>query len=127
MKITVDEARAYLAHPSQQIYDARPEVLPEDGVEYYAAGPVCGMFHRFGWNGVWMAHYAVKPEGWGRLVAPANEILNEFWDAERPERIIGWTPGENRAALAFSKRLGFVIDGQLDLPSGKIIMQGWAK
>lgn len=127
MKITVDQARTYLAHPSQQIYNSKPEVLPETGVEYYAVGPVCGMFHRAAWPGVWMAHYAVKPDKWGHLVPPAKRVLSEFWDTERPDRIIGWTPKENRAALAFSKRLGFVIDGEMNLPSGKIIMQGWAK
>ena len=127
MKITVDEARQYLAHPSQQIMDARPETLPVEGVEYYAVGPICGMFHRDHWPGVWMAHYAVKPEGWGLLTAPAKQILNEFWEAERPERIVGWTPASNRAALAFSKRIGFVVDGEMNLPSGKVIMQGWAK
>lgn len=127
MRITVDEAREYLADKSQQIYDAKPEILPEVGVEYYADGPVCGMFHPAFWPGVWMAHYAVKPKEWGHLVTPAKRVLNEFWDTERPQRIIGWTPEGNRAALAFSKRLGFVVDGEMNLPSGKIIMQGWAK
>lgn len=127
MKITVDEAREYLRHKSQQIMGATPENLPSDGVKYYAHGPVCGMFHRTFWPGVWMAHYAVKPEGWGFLTTPARAVLNEFLEAEGPERIIGWTPESNRAAMAFARRLGFVEDGRMPLPGGAIIMQGWAK
>jgi hypothetical protein len=126
VKIDVEAAREYLAHPSQQTMGARPDNLPEAGVEYYAQGPICAMFHPSFWPGVWMAHYAVKPEGWGGLIAPARALLREFWRAESPKRIIGWTPESNRAALAFSRRLGFVVDGRMPLRGATIIMQGWA-
>ena len=123
MKITVDEARAYFAHPSQQIEGLTADNLPAD-VEYWAHGPICGAFHLF-WPGVWMAHYGAKPEAWGNLILPARRVLREFWAAKQPERIVGWTKASNRHAVAFAKRIGFEIDGTMPLPGGTIVMQGW--
>ncbi len=127
MKITVDEAREYFAHKSQQLGGITPETLPDEGFFYYADGHVCGVFHRAAWPGVFMAHYGVKPEGWGNTVKPALNILNEFWDEHGPERIIGWTAADNKRALSLARRLGFVRDGEIPLPSGNVIMQGWTK
>jgi hypothetical protein len=125
MRISVDEARDYFAHPSQQLMMV-PEDLPE-GLEYWADGPICGVFHLALWPGVWMAHYGVKPEGWGRLDAHAKAILSEFWDAMSPVRIIGWTDSKNRRAVSFARRIGFVVDGRMPVPDGEIVMQGWSK
>jgi RimJ/RimL family protein N-acetyltransferase len=125
MRITVDDARAYFAHPSQQrasMIDA--DDLPAEGVEYWAKDGVCGLFHPANWQGVWMAHYGVKPEAWGHAIAPAKAILTAFWNEKQPARVIGWTKESNRAALAFARRLGFTVDGRMDLPE-PVIMQGW--
>ena len=127
MKITVDEARAYFAHKSQQLGGITPETLPEEGFIYYADGHVCGVFHRAPWPDVYMAHYGVKPEGWGNTLEPSLRILNEFWNDVQPERIIGWTPASNKRAIAFAKRLGFVRDGEMPLNGENLIMQGWTK
>ena len=121
MKISVDAAREYFAHPSQRRFGLAPDDLPE-GIEYWARGPVCGAFHQAFWPGVWMGHFGVKPEGWGRLVVPAKEVIAEFSKALRPARIIGWVESDNAAAIAFTKRLGFKIDGEMDPPG--VIMFG---
>lgn len=123
MRITRDEARAFFAHPSQQLGGLSPDNLPD--VEYWADGGICGAFHLALWPGVWMAHYGVKPDHWGRLDAPAKRVLTEFWQARQPQRIIGWTLASNRHALAFAKRIGFTIDGTMPLQGDALIMQGW--
>lgn len=125
MKITADEAREYLLHPTQQVYGLTPEKLPEFGVEYYADGPLCGMFHASHWPGVWQFHIGAKPEGWGHLVAPARRILRTFWDEQNPVRVTAWIEERNRLTLALARRVGFRIDGKLPLPGGAIIMNGW--
>lgn len=126
-KITVNQAREYFTDPSQQLHGITDKNLPDEGFEYWADGPVCGVFHRVAWPGVFMCHYGVKPEGWGKLVKPAKRILEAFWGEHNPKRLIGWTPDTNTAALGFAKRLGFTIDGEMDLGEVKIIMQGWVK
>lgn len=127
MRISVEAAREYFADPTQQkASDITPDTLPEGpDFQYWAAGGVCGIFHRAPWPGVWMGHYGVKPEAWGKTTAPAQQILRAFWDSERPELIIGWTKADNRAALAFARRLGFRIHGEMNLPTGKVIEQSW--
>ena len=125
MIITVDEARAYFAHPSQQLGGLSPDNLPTDGVEYWADEGICGAFHLAMWPGVYMAHYGVNPQAWGRLEAPAKRILTAFWQARQPQRIIGWTLASNRHAMSFAKRIGFTVDGQMPLSTDTLIMQGW--
>lgn len=120
----MDEARAFWSHPSQQLLIV-PDDLPDEGFEYWADGPVCGAFHRTFWPDVFMAHYGVKPEGWGRATIPARRILRRFWGVHGPQRIIGWTDSRNRAALAFARRLGFEIDGEMPMKNGAVVMQGW--
>jgi hypothetical protein len=125
-RLSVDEARAFWAHPSQHVGGSTPETLPDgDGVQYWASGPICGVFHLAPWPGVWMAHYGAKPEGRGRLIPHARAVMLAFWEAEQPERVIGWTRVDNRLAVAFARRLGFVVDGRMALPSGDLILQGW--
>lgn len=124
-QISVDEAREYFADRSQQQASRiTPETLPDEGFEYWADEGVCGAFHKAPWQGVWMAHYGVKPEQWGRTTEPARRILRAFWAHHQPERIVGWTLESNRAALAFARRIGFEIDGRMDLVE-PVVMQGW--
>ncbi|MBY6005374.1 GNAT family N-acetyltransferase [Salipiger bermudensis] len=124
-QLTAIEAAPFFEHKSQRLFDLDPYALPEEGFEYWADQHVCGVFHKMPWPGVWGGHYGVKPEGWGRSTEPAKRILRAFWDAHECERIIGWTPESNRAAIAFARRLGFVKDGTMPLGSGNLIMQGW--
>lgn len=121
MRITREAAREYFAHPSQQI-DVNPESLPGDPVQYWAQDGVCVMFHPSFWPGVWMAHYAVKPEVWGKTVSPALEILSAFWNACEPDLIIGWTDERNRQAISFSRRLGFKEIGTMQ---NGVVTQEW--
>ena len=113
MRITVDEARAYFAHPSQQVLGASPETIPEQGVEYWADGPVCIALHGTAHPDVWMAHLAVMPDARGRLVEPAKRILTAFWVEHQPRRIVAWIEEHRRAAIAFAHRLGAVEHGRI--------------
>jgi RimJ/RimL family protein N-acetyltransferase len=72
-----------------------------------------------------MAHHGCKPEGWGKAVGAARAGLAAFWGDVSPELIIGWTAKDNRAALAFARRVGFFETGVLRLESGDVITQGW--
>lgn len=74
-----------------------------------------------------MVHFAVKPEGRGVALPHAKALLHEFWEDREPMRIIGWTPSNLRAAIAFARRAGFVEDGRMPLPNGELIMSGWVK
>lgn len=123
MRITPDEASAYFAHPSQ--HGNLPfDDLPGEPFEYWATGGVCGVFHPTFWPGVWMAHYGVKPEVWGRTQEPAKAILAAFHAAREPLLVIGWTDAKNRAALAFCKRLGFQEMGTMPVGDG-VVMTRW--
>ena len=121
MQISVDEARGYFAHPSQQI-GVTPETLPEDGVEYWADGDVCLIFHETAAGDVWMVHLAAKPEGMGHLVEPTQRVLAEFWAAKHPRRIVTWIDEHRRAAIALAKKAGGVVDGQFP----GTVMLGWS-
>ena len=125
MRITVAAARAYFAHPSQQVFGITPDSLPDEPFEYWADGPICGVFHLAPFPNVWMLHFAAKPEGFGHLVEPSKRVLREFWNEKKPERIVGWTPARFSGAVALTRRVGFVEDGRLPLPSGEVIMSGW--
>ena len=125
-QLSAAAARPFFDHPTQRRGAAvDPADLHDNGIFYRALGGVCGAFHLAPWPGVWMAHYGVQPSSWGRAVEPARLILRAFWAEQQPDRIIGWTKESNRAALAFARRVGFTVDGRLDLPSGTVIMQGW--
>lgn len=126
MRITVDEAREYFAHPSQQVFGIKPEYLPGDPFEYWADGPLCGVVHPSFWPRVWVVHFAAKPEGWGHVTEPAKRLLREFWEEKQPDRLIGWTPANLRGALALTRRVGFIEDGRLPLPGGDVVMSGWS-
>jgi RimJ/RimL family protein N-acetyltransferase len=121
VRITADEAREYFAHPSQKT-GIDPDNLPGDPVQYWAEGGVCGLFHPSFWPDVWMGHYAVKPEVWGKTIEPARAILLEFWEAASPQLIIGWTDQNNRQALKFARRLGFKEIGTM---RNGVVTQEW--
>ena len=127
MRITVDAARDYFTDiTQQQETSVTPETLPEGPeYQYWAKDGVCGVFHAAHWPNVWMAHYGVMTSAWGKTRSPSIDILHAFWAAENPELIIGWTKESNRAALAFARRIGFSVHGEMNLPSGKIIEQSW--
>jgi len=119
MRITVDEARAYFAHPSQHVR-VTPEELP-DGLEYWADSGVCLVLHPTAAADVWMAHIGVKPEAWGKTTEPTRRILEAFWRAKQPRRIVAWIDDHRRAAIALARKAGAVTDGQFP----GTIMLGW--
>ena len=125
MRIGVEEARQYWAHASQQKGSMlSPEDLPcTPDFQYWAHDGVCGVFHLAPWPGVWMGHYGIKPEMWGKAVGPARRVIEDFRNANSPDLIVGWTHEGNRAALSFARRLGFVETGRMNLPTGAVIMQ----
>lgn len=126
-RLTAREAREYFTDPTQLrgAKLASPDDLPDEGFEYWACGPICGVFHPTFWPDVWMIHYGVKPEGWGNLIPSAREGLHAFWDHHKPQRIIGWTDARNRAAVAFARRVGFQEDGRMQMDGYEIIMTGF--
>ncbi len=118
--ITSEQARPYFEHPSQQLFGITPDSLPDEPFQYWADGPVCGIFHPGPYEGVWMGHFAVIPEGRGRLTEPAKRILRDFSVATGYPTIMGWTPSRLRPALAFVKRLGFNVTGEF-MANGELI------
>lgn len=125
MKITVDEARGFFAHPSQLRWSMLGGLddLPE-WVDYRASGGVCGAFHLAPWPGVVMGHIGVKLEAWGRVDADALAILSEVWGDYRPQRIAGWVMERNRPMASLARRLGFELDGRLPLAE-PVLCFGW--
>jgi hypothetical protein len=113
MKINAEQAKAFFAHPSQQIYDLDPEFLPDEGFHYYASGNVCGAFHLGPIPGVYFGHSGVRyPRGLS-IVSSAKSILREFWADKKPRAIVGWIDTDNHAALAFNRRIGFESRGEI--------------
>lgn len=104
---------------------ATPDNLPDEGVEYWALGPVCLALHLAPWPEVWMVHFGMKRGGLGHYVAPSVQILNEFWSEKQPSRIIGWTNVSNRSAVAFGNRCGFERDGEFTTNKDTVQMTSW--
>jgi len=125
-KITAKEAMAFFQDKSQRIGGLDPENLHDDGLLFYASGPVCGIAHYGFEEGVWMVHYGVKREGLGKYDGHMLSILKEHWNAVKAKLIIGWTPESNKLALSIAKRIGFKVVGYLDLDD-RIVMQEWKK
>lgn len=119
MIITVNEARAYFTHPTQQVR-VTPEELP-DSCEYWADSGVCLVFHPTAAADVWMVHIGVKLSAWGRTTDPARRILEAFWRAKQPQRIVAWIDDHRRPALALARRVGFTTDGAFP----GTVMLGW--
>ena len=122
MRITIDEARQYFAHPSQR-NNADPETLPVWAV-YHALGGVCLLAHPMPLDGLWMVHLGVLPSAWGRVTEPARELLKEISAENRVERMLAWVPEDNRHVAALCRRVGFELDGRLPL-ARPLLMYGW--
>jgi RimJ/RimL family protein N-acetyltransferase len=126
LTLTPKEAEGYFMHPTQikgsMIVDGAS--LP-DGAEYRAMDGVCGAFHECGMVDIWMVHFAVLPEAWGKCVPACKAIVEAFAREVGAKRLIGWTPEHNRAALSLVRRVGFEIDGRLPLDE-PFIMSGWS-
>lgn len=125
MRVTVEAARAYFAHPSQLKHSLieTPEDLP-GWCSYYAQGGVCGVFHAGHWPGLLMGHLGAMPETWGSVTRSAEAILREAWAAESPDRIAGWVKDSNKPMQALCRRLGMEIDGRLPLAE-PVTLYGW--
>lgn len=121
MKITVDEARPYFAHKSQQSFGITENDLP-DWMEYRAEGNVCLAFQSMPWPGVWMVHIMVKPDAWGNTTDPAKRLLHAFWNEAQAAHVVTWIPTNNRAAIALARRVGGRLEGQM---ANGIDMYGW--
>lgn len=105
MRITVDEAREYFAHPSQHSFGMTERDLPEDCL-YYAEKDTCLVFHPAYWPSVWMVHVGVRPKAWGSTDGQARSILEEFRDEHAPRSIVALIEAENRLAVALACRVG---------------------
>lgn len=126
-RLTKAQALPYFEHKTQRV-GFLPDELPDESlVDYWACGPICLLFIYGLWPDVWNVHCAVKPEGWGKLEAPATEILNAFWDDKGAKLITAWTAESNPKATALARRVGFFDLGAMPHPDGNIIMQGWKK
>ena len=117
VRIGLDEARQYFAHPSQHAFGLTEADLPENAA-YYADGDVCGAFQGVLWPGIVAAHIGVKPDACGMTFEPALRILVEF-SGEFPDMsIIGIIGKDNRLAVSQAKKLGFetkAIIGPIEL------------
>jgi hypothetical protein len=110
MRITVEAARAFFAHPSQQAFGGTEADLP-DWMEYFAGDGVCLALHPAFWPGVWMVHIGAKPAAWGRIDAECRGLIGEAFKATGAVRLVGWIAEDNRAAISLARRCGFVRDG----------------
>lgn len=113
MKISAREAADYFRHPSQQIFGLDPDFLPDAGFHYHADGHLCGVFHLGPYPDVYFGHYGMRPEGRGVSVEAGKRILREFAAQSGAVAIVGWTDTDNRAALAFNRRMKFENRGEI--------------
>lgn len=120
MRVTVDEAREYFAHPSQHAFGMTEKDLPED-YTYYATGGVCLAFHSVLWPGVWACHVGVRPEAWGHTVRPSKALLRAFWVDMDPKAIIFAINANNRAAVSLAERVGGTLAGSF----GGLVVMEW--
>ena len=121
MKISVEAAREYLRHPSQQLDGVQPGDLVAD-FDYYADGAACLVVHATAKPDIWMVHIMVDPDGWGRLDAKVSGLLREVWQDKKPKRLIAWIEDDRRAAVALVKRIGCTRDGKM----ANYEMWGWS-
>lgn len=124
MRITVDEAREYFAHASQQEHGLTEKDLP-DWFDYLAKDGVCVAFHAAVIPGVWFAHVGANPRVWGATAGPVRQLLTAFRDEVGAVRIVAWVDEKKRHAISLAKRAGAVVDGEMNLPSGRVVMLGW--
>ena len=125
MKITVDEARGFFAHPSQQVFGITPTRFRVSRSSIGRTG-MCAAWLMAPHPGVWMVHGGkagrVGPSRRKRQ-ASAARIL----DRKATETPHWLDPSNLRAAWAFARRCGFVEDGRMPLGDYDIIMRWVAK
>ena len=121
MRITLEDAAKYWAHPSQRQDGGLP-----DWAAYYAQDGVCIMLHPMPGVGVFMAHIGVEPRAWGHVTQPCKALLAEAMADLGAERFVTWIDENNRAVVALCRRIGAELDGRLPLAS-PILMYGWAQ
>lgn len=124
--ITSAQASEYFADKSQQIGGVDPDNLPDAPFEYWADGPLLGIFYPGPLAGVWMVHLAAKPSGYGKLVTHAHNILRDFGAEKGYPSIMGWTPKRLRAAVAFAKRVGFEMIGEFTANGEPFVITVWS-
>ena len=125
--ITSAQAAEYFADKSQQIMGVDPENLPDEPFEYWADGPLLGIFHPGPQVGVWMLHFAAKPSGYGKLVPHAHNILRDFGAKRGYPTVMGWTPKRLRAAVALAKRVGFETVGEFTANGEAFVITVWSQ
>lgn len=123
----MDEARPFFAHRSQRIHGITPETLPDEGFQYWAQGNLCLCVHPAMFPGVWGAHVAAMPQGWGSLDAELVAVQREIWRALEPVRLVGWVETWRRPVLALARRCGWVEDGRFAAKDTEIVMIGWSE
>ena len=120
MRITVEKARQFFAHPSQHAFGMTEDDLPEDYI-YHADGGVCLAFHPVLWPGVYAVHVGAMPEAIGATTAPVRRLLAEFAGDMAPKAIIAAIDEKNRLAIALARRVGGEMAGAIS--PGLIIME----
>ena len=56
-------------------------------------------------------HTAFLKEAWGNTLEPTLEAINWIFTNTRCEKITGRTPADNKKAIAYNIRAGFMIEG----------------
>lgn len=63
---------------------------------------------------LWEAHHALLPSCWGARAAVAGEaFLAWLWTHTLCEKVLGFTPGDNKLAIRYAQRLGMKIEGRI--------------
>ena len=125
MRITVEAARKFFLHPSQQVEGITPDNLPPEAI-YYAQGDVCLIFHGAPWHDTYFVHCAALPRGWGGLDDDTRAVLRQFAEDFSATRIVAWIPGKNRAVSAFANRVGFKRCGGIEMPDNTLEFWEWS-
>lgn len=123
--ISPEDASVYFADKSQQLFGISPDALPGAPFEYWADGPLLGIFYPGPVIGVWMVHLAAKPSGYGHLVPRAHNILRDFSEQRGYPTVMGWTPSRLRAAIALAKRVGFKVMGEFKAAGEEFTVTTW--
>ena len=127
MRISVDQAREYFQHPSQQREGVglMPDQLHDDGVTYYATEHMCLLVHEY--EGEPMVHIAVKPEGWGRLDDPCVTLLTWVQADWNADRLLALIDENNRAVVRMANAVGFTGSQQVEMVDKLYTLKEWRR